>query len=149
MDGLFENGNTGMSQIIDESGKRNTTGAVSIIVAEPNLLLREKIAGVLTRNNRVWCVVQVSRKDELVRAAAQINPDFILADVSILRDADAEEVLSWFSYASQIYVLVESMSGPYELLRSRLGLSGLIEKSNVADSVASEIDCMASRNDSR
>ena len=31
----------------------------SVLLADPNPLLREKMAGVLTRSDTIWCVIQV------------------------------------------------------------------------------------------
>jgi len=138
-----------MGRVGDQHNRRGCNGEVSIVLAEPNLLLREKIAGVLARNDQVWCVVQVSRKDDLVRAAAQLHPDFILVDVAMLRDSDSVEVLKWFCYASRIYALVDSRSEPYERLCTRLGLNGLLEKSSVADDIAREISALARARESK
>lgn len=128
-----------MDPTADQPKKTGNAEKVSIVLAEPNLLLREKIAGVLARNDRVWCVVQVSRRDDLARVTAQLHPDFVLVDVVMLRDADSAEVSQWLSHASQVYALVDSRSAPYERLCSRLKIDGLLEKSSVAESIAREI----------
>jgi DNA-binding NarL/FixJ family response regulator len=128
-----------MHRTKDRQAKR-TTKSVSILLAEPNLLLKEKIAGVLARHEGVWCVVQVSRKLELVRAVARLSPDFILADLPLLMDPETIEILRVFGESARIFALVDTSSGPYSNLGLRLGLDGLIEKSRVGERIFREIE---------
>lgn len=111
----------------------------SILLAEPGLLLREKIAGVLARDSRIWCVTQVVGRDALLRGAARIRPDFILADLAILNDPDFLRQIKQASCDSRILALVDLKSDPYEDSSRRLGLDGIIEKAHVEQSILDEI----------
>ena len=133
------------------NGAREQRGtSVSILLAEPNLLLKEKLAGVLARHDDVWCVVQVSRKLDLIRGVALIKPDFVLADLALLEDPETIEILRVFCEGSKIFAIVDTGSDPYSERVSQLGLDGMIEKSLVAESITGEIGCLlASREASR
>jgi DNA-binding NarL/FixJ family response regulator len=58
----------------------------AILIAESNLLLRKKGADVLTRHPHVWCVVQVNDMAGLMRGAADLDPDIIVADLNIFTE---------------------------------------------------------------
>lgn len=123
----------------DKPARPRDTGSVSILLAEPNLLLKEKIAGILARHDDVWCVVQVSRKLELVRGAARISPDFVLIDLALLKDQDTIKLVRMLCERAKIFALVDASSDPYSRLVRHLGLDGLIEKSAVAEKMTVEI----------
>ncbi|MFH1755995.1 MAG: hypothetical protein ABIA59_09855, partial [Candidatus Latescibacterota bacterium] len=86
----------------------------SILIAEPNQLLREKIAGVLTRDESVWCVTQVEGCNGLTRGVHDLQPDFILADLSFLKDPLLVSNIRRFSRNSRIFALVDTSTEPYE-----------------------------------
>jgi DNA-binding NarL/FixJ family response regulator len=132
-----------MGQIMMHREGAVRKGSVSLLLAEPSSMLREKIAGILGRHERVWCVIQVSNEAELVRAAAQNHPDFVLADVALVRSADLVEVLKWVSHRSRVYALVDVSSEPYERLVEQYRLSGLLERSRVEEHIAREIDLLS------
>jgi len=111
----------------------------SILIAEPSLLLREKIACVLARDDRVWCVTQVEGRSGLIRGVADIHPDFILADLSILNDIETVAFIRQSSNSSQIFALVDSCRDPYMKVANRLGLDGIIEKGRVAEGMKDTI----------
>lgn len=111
----------------------------SILLAEPSLLLREKIAGVLARDKRIWCVTQVEGREELKRGASRIQPDFILADLSVLNDPETLACIRQSCAHARILALVDSKSEPYELSARRLGLDGIIEKGHVERVILDEI----------
>lgn len=111
----------------------------SILLGEPSLLLREKIAGILARDQRIWCVTQVVGREALLRGAARIQPDFILADLAILNDPDALQQIKLVSCGSRVLALVDSISEPYENSSRRLGLDGIIEKGHVEQAILEEI----------
>lgn len=113
--------------------------AYSILLAEPGLLLREKIAGVLARDSRIWCVTQVVGREDLFRGAARIQPDFILADLAILNDPGALQRIKQLSSNSRVLALVDSKSEPYEDSSRRLGLDGIIEKAHVEQAMQDAI----------
>jgi len=115
----------------------------SILLAEPNLLLREKIAGILARDERVWSVTQVEGREGLLRSAARSRPDFILADLALLRDAPMLKKLKQTSPDSRIFALVDSLSEPYREACSRMGLDGTFEKGQVGDGLRTELLSLA------
>jgi len=111
----------------------------SILLAEPNPLLREKIAGVLARDKKIWCVTQVDGRSGLVRGAARIQPDFILADLITLNDPETLRFIRRSSSASRIIALVDSRSRPYVEAAGRIGLDGTIERGRVEEDILAEI----------
>lgn len=118
--------------------------SIAILLAEPNPLLREKIAGILGRETRIWCVVQVDNEGGLLDGAARVQPDLILVDLTILRDRALAEHLRTEAPSALVYALVDSNSDPYKVAAKRLGLDGLMERSRVAEGVA---DALQSRID--
>jgi AmiR/NasT family two-component response regulator len=111
----------------------------SILIAEPNLLLREKIAGVLARDKYIWCVTQVDGCVGLARGVVNLQPDFILADLSFLKDPDMVSNIRRSSGGARIFALVDSQMAPYEETARRLGLDGIIEKGHVAEGIKEKI----------
>ena len=115
------------------ANRNDIQSSFSILLAESNSILREKIAGLLTRQEKVWCVVQVSGREELLRGAANIQPDFILASVSILNDQETIDSLKNSAPSCRIIALAESVSDPYREAITRLGLEDVIETTAVSD----------------
>ena len=111
----------------------------SILLAGANPLLREKLAGVLTRNRAFWCVIQVDGRGNLARAAAQAQPDFILADLTILKDPEMLRFLRRTSADSLIIALVDSKVEPYMKAARELGLDEIIECGRVGEEIRSMI----------
>ena len=119
----------------------------SILLAEPSLLLREKIAGVLSRNEKIWCVSQVDSLNGLTRGISDLQPDFILADIVILMDPETLAVIKRSSASSRVIALVDSKSEPYEEAARRLGLDGILEKGCVEEGILNEIHSLAADGD--
>jgi len=115
----------------------------SILIAEPNPLLREKIAGVLARDERVWCVTQVEGCGGLKRGVGDLQPDFILADLSFLKDPQMVDGMRRSSGASKIFALVDAGTEPYETVAARLGLDGVIEKGCVVEGIKEKISALS------
>lgn len=113
--------------------------SLSILLAEPNLMLREKIAGVLARNESIWCVIQVDGAEGLARGANEFRPDIVLADLSVLKHPGTLRVLRRRWTKSRIIALVDSQSQPYLEAARRLGLDGAIEKGRVAEAIRDEL----------
>jgi DNA-binding NarL/FixJ family response regulator len=112
----------------------------SVLLAEPNSLLREKMAGVLTRSRHIWCVIQVDGSSNLARAAAQAQPDFIAADLAILKDPEMLGFLRRASADSRIIALVDARSEPYMKVARELGLDGAFEKGRVGEGIRAMIN---------
>ena len=111
----------------------------SILLSEPSPLLREKIAGVLARDKRIWSVTQVNGRGGLVRGASRIQPDFILADLVTLNDPETLMFIRRSSSTSRIIALVDSLSKPYMEASGRIGLDGTIERGRVEEGILAEI----------
>ena len=111
----------------------------SILIAEPNLMLREKMAGVLSRSKKIWCVTQVDSLHGLTRGISDLQPDFILADIVILMDPETLAEIRRSSASSRVFALVDSKTEPYIAAARRLGLDGIIEKGRVAEGILQEI----------
>ena len=111
----------------------------SVLLAEPNSLLREKMAGVLTRSRTFWCVIQVEGRGNLARATAQIHPDFVMADLSILKDPELLRFLRRTSADSRIIALVDSKLEPYMKAARKLGLDGITERGRVGEEIRTMI----------
>jgi len=105
----------------------------SILLAEPNPLLREKMAGVLARSKDFWCVVQVEGRGNLARAAALVQPDFVVADLFLLKDPELVEFIRQVSMESRIFALVDTRLDPYVSAMCELGVQGVIERCHVAE----------------
>jgi DNA-binding NarL/FixJ family response regulator len=114
----------------------------SVLLAGANPLLREKLAGVLTRSKTFWCVIQVDGRGNLARAAAQTQPDFILADLTILKDPEMLRFLRRTSADSRIIALVDSKLEPYVKVARELGLDEIIENGRAGEEVRSMIGAL-------
>jgi DNA-binding NarL/FixJ family response regulator len=77
--------------------------------------------------------------EALLRGAARIQPDFILADLAILNDPGALRRIKQVSRDSRVLGLVDSKSEPYEDSSRRLGLDGIIEKAHVEQAILDEM----------
>lgn len=111
----------------------------SILLAEPSVLLREKIAGVLARERNIWCVVQVEGQNGLVRGAVDLQPDFILAELGLLKDGEALGYLRRMSRCSRVVALTDSVGDAHLRAAMRLGLDDIVEKGRVADWIRDQI----------
>lgn len=111
----------------------------SVLLAEPNPLLREKMAGLFTRNQALWCVIQVDGRGNLARAAAQMQPDFIVADLPILKDREILSFLRRTSADSRIIALVDAKLEPYMQAARELGLDGAFEKGRAGEDIGAII----------
>lgn len=111
----------------------------SILLAEANPLLREKMAGLFTRNRSLWCVIQVDGSGNLARAAAQAQPDFILADLNILKDPELLSFLRRTSPDSRFIALVDAKLEAYLKAGRELDLDGIFEKGSVSEEIRTMI----------
>ena len=114
----------------------------SVLLAEANMVLRQKIASVLAGDESIWCVVQVSEREGLERGASRLQPDFILADWSVLRDPETVKFLRRCSPNSRIVALTDSAIAPYLDAAKRLGLDGCMEKGCVGEGIREHLSLM-------
>jgi adenylate cyclase len=115
------------------------TRSISILLAEPNLLLLQKLAAALTRHPAVWCVALVGDRDGLQRAAARVRPELVLADLNLLRDTHTVEALRKCAAQARILALVDAADDdvtPYRDACARLGLDGAAPRTRVVDAVS-------------
>jgi DNA-binding NarL/FixJ family response regulator len=115
----------------------------SVLLAEPNLVLREKIASVLARNERIWCVIQVDGTEGLARCAGRLEPDIILADLSMIKDRDMLRFLRRCSGPARIIALVDSRTEPYMEAARRLGLDGAVDRGHACEYVVEELRALS------
>jgi len=117
------------AQKIDD--RNAVQSSFSILLAGTNSILRETIAGILTRQEKAWWVVQVSGRQELLRGAVNIQPDFILASISLLNDPKTINTLKETVPCCRIVALADSVSEPYRRVIQSLGLTDVIETTAV------------------
>ena len=105
-----------------------------VLIAEPNLLVREKIASLAARHARVWCVVEVgAHRQALVEASQRLRPDLILADLGLLREPGLVDSLRQVVPECLLHALIDQAVAPYLELARWLGLDGAIEKGGAGD----------------
>jgi DNA-binding NarL/FixJ family response regulator len=121
--------------------------SVSVLLAEPNLVLREKIASVLARNETIWCVIQVDGTEGLVRCAGRLKPDLILADFGMLKHPDILRLLRRCSETARIIALADSQSEPYVEAARRLGLDGAVERGRACECIMEEIRLLSAESE--
>ena len=113
--------------------------AFCVLLAEPNRLLAEKGAGVVSRHDEVWCVSQVSSSFGLTRAAQALQPDLVLADLGLLQPSGTVCALRERSPRSRVVALVDAASEPYVSAALRLGVDEVIEKSHLSEGLQREL----------
>ncbi len=113
----------------------------SIILAEPNPFLREKIAGILSRQKNVWCVLQVGNREGLVRGSLEHQPSMVLADISLLADRGLVARLRDAAPTARLVILMESENRPYVSAAS-YGVDGLMTKAGISDEIQSGINTL-------
>jgi len=118
---------------------------VSVVVAEPNLLLCEKTAGLVARYDRVWCVAQVCEATGLVRAVAALRPELVLVDITLLRQVGAAGLLRQASPLSRIIVVLEALTEPYVSAARRMGADAVLEKAHVGENIQDQIRVVLSQ----
>jgi len=124
--------------------KRNTKTteprqSFSILLAEAIPLLREKISGILGRTKDIWCVIQVNGTADLLRGAMVSQPDFILADFTMLNDHQNVTLLRNCTDSCKIIAMTDVVTGPYMESAQCLGLDGISEKSKIEEYIQKEI----------
>jgi DNA-binding NarL/FixJ family response regulator len=112
----------------------------SILLAEPNELLREKMAGILSRQAGVWGVLQVASREGMCAGAEALRPDLILVDLALLQAREPVLALRRIWTQSRILLLVDSDTGPYHAAAERWGFDGVLCKAHVAEAITREID---------
>jgi DNA-binding NarL/FixJ family response regulator len=106
----------------------------AVLVAEPNVLVKEKIANLIGRHDDVWCVAEVGEGLEvLLEAARRLQPDIVLADLAVWRTAGACEAVRAICAATATYALVEHCETAYVDAARHLGLDGVVEKARVGE----------------
>ena len=118
---------------------------VSILLAEPNWLLREKMAGVIARHEDVWCVIQVGVSEGMLRAAGEVQPDLVLADLRLLHDGTTVRALRARAPSACVFALAEQLGGPYLATAVRLGLDGLLDKAHLSDELREQLPLLSTR----
>ncbi|MCP4600442.1 MAG: response regulator transcription factor [Proteobacteria bacterium] len=120
-----------MEQTNNMSEDSSIHHTITILVAEPSPFLAQKILDILSHDETVLWVFHVSRRTQLLREAAKLHPDFILADLRILKTSQTVDSLRRVTPHSRIIALTESESAPYVRVTTKLGLDGMIEKGRI------------------
>ena len=103
----------------------------SILLAEENRFLGQKIVEILLRDSSVLWVFHVTRKSTLLHEAAKLHPDLILSDITLLKEKQTVETLRRTTPFTRIVALTGLEAEPYAILSRRLGLDGMVEKGRV------------------
>lgn len=112
------------------------TCGCSILLAEPQPMLREKIAGILGRMDQIWCIGQVATALDLARAASTLQPDLILADLKLLDRPGLLPALRRVRPGLRIIGLVDTASSPYRQRAAAFGLDGVCARGDLVSEVA-------------
>lgn len=100
-----------------------------VLVAEENDILREKIAGLISRQKDVLVVMQVSGQEAMIEAALEGSPDLILADIRLAGPAAAAlEDLRKTVRGAKLYLLSDFDGTQYEKAAAQAGADGLLQK---------------------
>lgn len=113
--------------------------SVSVLVAEPNAWLGGKTAGLLGREDSVWCVAQVADREGLLRGAALLQPEVVLADLGLLQEASTVGELRQVAPCSRVLAMVDSACEPYVSTALRIGADQAVEKGRIAEDVLREL----------
>ncbi len=114
----------------------------SILLADPNVFLREKIAEILSRQDNVGCVMQVGDPEPLLREARLNRPDLVLADIGLLAGRDLVVRLMDCCPRARIVAMVDTCSEPYVQAVQALGLDALLEKARVGEQIQKLIESL-------
>ncbi len=119
----------GQTNKMPEEG--NIQGSFSILVAEPSPFLGQKILDVISHDQNVLWVLHVIGRSQLLLEAARRYPDFILADLRILKEPQTIDSLRKVTPLSRIIAMTETGTAPYMTATTNLGLDGMIEKGRI------------------
>jgi len=111
----------------------------TILLADPNSFLRERIAGILVRQDNIECVVQADAAEHMLTAARDHRPHLILVDLSLLQDRELVAHLKRCSPDSRLLVLVEVRTEPYVRAACDLCADGVLEKGRLLDAIQEQI----------
>jgi DNA-binding NarL/FixJ family response regulator len=114
-----------------------------VLLGEPNPLLAEKSAGLVSRYDRVWCVAQVQSSCGLEKAAVALRPDLVFADLSLLQPSSVVNSLRAAAPRARVVGLVDSLSEPYVSAGQRLTVDVVVEKQHLAETLRAELRRLA------
>ncbi len=120
-----------MEQKIATPKQKGADRSFSILLAEANIFLGQKIEELLSYDEAVLCVFHVTGKVQLLHEAATLFPDLILGDITLLKEKQTVETLQQITPLSRIVALTSSETEPYEKLSQQLSLDGLLEKGRI------------------
>jgi len=102
---------------------------ISILVAESNDFLREKIAGRVSRNKSVRVVSQISDFMDIVQAAMECAPDIVIADVrQTMMNRGVISELRSVCPNIKVFLSADSTTGQYAEAARAMNADGIIEK---------------------
>ena len=128
-----------MEQIPNSTKQGNVGRGITILLAETNTFLGQKIEEILSRDEAVRWVAHVTKRSQLLREAPILYPDLILGDIALLKEKGTVEALRQRSPRARIVALTDSADEPYAIMTRRLGLDGMVEKGRIEIAVLKKI----------
>ena len=110
-----------------------------IVLAEPNQMIRERIAEILSRDENILSVVQIGELPELFNVVKETEPDFIFVSLALIKERQTVKDIRKYAANCRIMALTDSISEPYFNVIRRLELDGIVEKSRVCDYISQEV----------
>ena len=118
---------------------RRDNESVSVLLLEPRLFLRERLAAALARQPEVWCVVQLAHPGDLIRGVLEQRPDLVLASLGVLRQPGSLNAIRRHAPRSDVVGLVDAIEAPYVEVARDLGLDGLLERARVGEGLLANV----------
>ena len=128
------------------------TQLIKVMVVDENAVMREKIAGLLSRLDGIDAVSQLSAIGKLEQAVMDMRPQFILLDAGIVcRDKGIIHDLQQENKEMKIVVLTEDGSEFFDRggAASQIRIDGVIKKQDVFDEMKSFVEELQTRDNGR
>lgn len=114
------------------------TQLMTVMIVDENTVMREKIAGLLSRLDGVDAVSQLSTPGKLAQAVDEMRPQIILLDAGIVcREQESIRGVQQKFQELRIIALTENDSEFFERsgAASQIRIDGVIKKQDVFDSI--------------
>jgi DNA-binding NarL/FixJ family response regulator len=107
---------------------------IDILIVEKNALLREKIAGVLSRRDEVGMVTQISDCGIMEEAARNTRPGILLIDIRLAKSEEIAISTIRNEYPkTKIFMISEEEGLRYRAAALAIGAAGLIQATRIED----------------
>lgn len=112
--------------------------SLNVLVVEKHDLLREKIAGVVSRLEDVRMVIQVADCSELTRIAEENAPDLVLMNI---RQAHSQRKtiarMKEIQPGAKIFIFAHKDGEQYHLAATQLGVNGVVNSGRLISDIES------------